>query len=188
MTYTVPTQEPDVVTAGETWHWTRQFGDFPTSEGWTLTYYFRGLGTIDVVATVINGQFDVLATAANTAALAAGRYAWDAKVSLSGEIHTAASGVLTVKPNLQTAAAGSQQTHNEQMLALIETELQHRLTGVATGGSGAIEAYAIHGRQISKIKTSELKTLRGQYLAAVRRERTPGKISTPVEVHYGPTS
>lgn len=190
MSYTVPDIEPTVAAAGEDWHWTRTFDEFPNSEGWTLKYYFRGVGTLDITATALAGSdsaFDVSAPAASTGALAAGRYVWDAIVSLaSGETHRAATGVLTVTPKLASAAAGAQQTHNEKMLALIETELENRLTGISAGGAGSVETYTIHGRSLAKLTTPELKKLRGQYLAAVQRERSPGGIGTPVGVTFGP--
>jgi len=192
VTFTIPTTEPDVLRAGETWHWTRSLDEFPASEGWTLTYYFRGPGKLDVVATTSTDgtSYDVLATANNTSAIPAGRYTWDAIVTIgsgaSAETHVADSGVLVVQPNLQTAHTGDLQTHNEKMLAMIEAELERRLTGVAAGGAGAIEAYVIHGRSVTKIPAEKLKVLRGQYLAAVQRERNPGKIGTPVGVVFGP--
>ena len=193
MTFTVPSTEPTVLRAGETWHWTRQLDQFPASEGWTLTYYVRGVGKLDIVATTATDgtSYDVLATAQNTSSLGAGRYTWDAIVSLgsgaSAEVHTADSGVITVQPNLATSPTGANQTHNEKMLAMIEAELERRLTGVSAGGSGTIEAYVIHGRSVTKMPIKDLKVLRGQYLAAVTRERNPGRIGTSIGVTFGPT-
>lgn len=189
MTFTIPSTEPDVLRAGETWHWTKSLDEFPASEGWILTYYIRGPGKLDILATTSTDgtSYDVLATAQNTSSMPSGRYAWDASVTLSGETHIADSGVIVVEPNLATAKTGDLQTHNEKMLALIEAELERRLTGVSAAGSGAIEAYVIHGRSVTKIAAEKLKALRGQYLAAVQRERNPGRIGIPVEVTFGPT-
>jgi len=187
VTFTVPTEEPDVLRAGETWHWTRVFDQFPTGDGWTLSYNFAGVGKLKITATVINNQFDILANPQDTASLPPGRYVWDALVTIGSETHVADSGVLTVLPNLDTAATGSQQTHNERMLGYIEAELERRLLGVAAGGAGAIEAYVIHGRSVTKIPTEKLAILRGQYRAAVNRERNPGRIGTPIGVTFGPT-
>lgn len=187
MTFTVPTEEPDVLRAGETWHWTRTFDQFPTGDGWGLSYNFAGLGKLKIAATVIAGQFDVLASVQDTAALPPGRYVWDAIVTLNGETHVADSGVLTVLPNLDTVATGSQQTHNEKMLGYIEAELERRLLGASAGGAGAIEAYVIHGRSVTKIATEKLMAMRGQYRAAVSRERNPGRIGTSIGVTFGPT-
>lgn len=192
MTFTVPTVEPDVVMAGETWHWTIELSDFPGSESWTITYYLAGASIISVAATLVSGsKYDVVFTAANTAAILPGRYVWQA-IAVSGtEKHVARpmayqperQGVLTVLANIATATAGTLQTHAEKTLAVIETEIYNRMNSQAS-----IEAYAIAGRQVSKIPIDKLLRMRSAYQAMVRRERNPGTIGTDIAVIFGSPS
>ncbi len=185
MTFIIPTTEPDVVRVGEDWHWSIVLGEFPPAEGWTLKYYFNGRGNLVITATAqpAQGNYDVLALAAATAALptplAIGdRYTYDAIVSgVSSETHVARSGVLTAMPNLITAVAGAFQTHAEVMLAAVEAKLNGRVTT-----EQLIETYGIAGRQVAKMRTAELLKMRGLYLGMVRRERNPNTIGTSVEV------
>lgn len=188
MTFTVPTVEPDVVMAGETWHWTISLPDFPTSESWVLTYYLAGASVISKQATPVGGLYDVNFLASDTAAVLPGRYAYQAIAVLALEKHVARpvafqperQGVIEVLANIATATAGSLQTHAEKTLKALETEIYNRVNNMAS-----IEAYAIAGRQVSKIPMKELVRLRGIYQAMVRRERNPGTIGTDIPVVFG---
>ena len=49
MAATVPTKEPLTIRAGDTIEWTKSIDDYKASDGWTLSYSFRGTGgTIDI--------------------------------------------------------------------------------------------------------------------------------------------
>lgn len=180
--------------AGVDWHWTIQPPDFPASEGWTLTYYFRGPSTLNVVATRVGTTdvYDVKALASATAGLLPGRYSWQGVVSgVSGETHVARPvaddsgdpetlGELIVLQNIATAAAGDYQSHAEKTLAAIETEIYNRVNNLKS-----IETYVVAGRQVAKIPFEKLVRLRSVYQALVRRERNPGTIGTDVAVRFG---
>ncbi|SRR6266581_1665124 len=193
MAFTIPTTEPIVLMAGVDWHWTIQLSDFPASEGWTLTYYFRGPSTLDIVATRVGTTdvYDVKATAAQTAALLPGRYSWQGIVVSGAEKHVARPiaddsgdpetlGELTVLQNIATAVAGDYQSHAEKTLAAIETEIYNRVNNLKS-----IETYVVAGRQVAKIPFEKLVRLRSVYQAMVRRERNPGTIGTDVAVSFG---
>ena len=52
MAATVPTKEPLTIRAGDTIEWTKSIDDYKASDGWTLSYSFRGTGgTIDITST-----------------------------------------------------------------------------------------------------------------------------------------
>lgn len=194
MPFTIPTVEPPIMMAGTDWHWTIELPDFPASEGWTLTYYFRGPSVLNIVATRVGttNVYDVKATGAQTAALLPGRYSWQGIVSgVSSETHVARPiaddsgdpetlGELTVLQNITTAIAGDYQSHAEKTLTAIETEIYNRVNNLKS-----IEAYAVAGRQVSKIAFRELVRLRSVYQAMVRRERNPGSIGTDIAVTFG---
>ena len=52
MAATIPTKEPLTIRAGDTIEWTKSIDDYKASDGWTLSYSFRGTGgTIDITST-----------------------------------------------------------------------------------------------------------------------------------------
>lgn len=181
MGFTIPNVEPTVIRAGETFHWTKSLPSYAPADGWTLNYYFSGPDAFSIAATTsAAGDFDVQQTAATTAKYKDGRYAWSAVVTNGTERHEVDAGVLVIRPNLQVAPAGSQQTQNELMLAAIRAKLYTRVNT-----DQLIESYGIHGRQVAKMPTAELVKLESIYAARVHRERNPGTIGTPVAVRFG---
>lgn len=181
MSFTIPSQEPDVLRAGETFHWSMSLPEFAPADGWSLTYYFSGPNAFTILATTsAAGDFDVLMLATDTARLADGRYSYAGIVTKGTEKHEARNGVLTLKPNLQSAPAGSQQTENEKMLAAIQAKLYARVNT-----DSLIESYGIHGRQVAKMSTEALVKLENVYAWRVYRERHRGQIGNPVSVRFG---
>jgi hypothetical protein len=166
---TIPTTEPDAIAAGNTAKWTISLADYPPADGWALTYYLRGPSKLDVAATPGTVDYAVVIGATSTQALKPGAYRWEAKVAKSGEVFTARSGILTVTPNVATAAAGELLTHAERTLAVIEAKLEGRL-------EVDMETYQIGDRAVSKIPIAQLHALLGKYRAMVQRERNPGTL------------
>lgn len=89
----------------------------------------------------------------------------------SGERYTVDNGVLFLEPDFAAAAAGTQQTHNEKMLAAIQSVLEGR-------AAADIESYQIAGRAVNKIPVAELVKWHNVYLARVQRERNPHQFGT----------
>lgn len=181
-----PTTEPTVVRAGDTWKWTKYAGDHTPDDGWTLKYALHNIGS----AAVSNSKLEITATAnpdgvnhdvlvakTDTDDLLAGNWKWVAYVEKGTERFTIDQGVLYVEPNLQLATAGTQQSHNEKMLAAIQSVLQGRATN-------DIESYQIAGRAVNKIPVEQLLKLENVYIAKVRRERNPGQFGVNHLVHF----
>lgn len=175
----IPTHIPHELTPGDSWTWQLAFGDYPPSDGWTLTVSLRGpsavapsLGEIDIEAeaTPDNGAYMVSARADQTAQLVPGNYRWVASVArVVGSQEERVSvhrGVTILLQQLQTADAGDTTTHNERMLAAIEALIEGRTTA-------DVEYYQIAGRALTKIPVKELMGYRAKYAAAVWRERHP---------------
>lgn len=176
LTASVPTDIPDELTAGDTWRWTVRFDDYLASDGWTLTYYLRGVGSLDITATAdVDGEgYSVTVAAATTASLATGNYEFLARVSnVGGEVYTVDSGTVEILPNAATASAGTLQSHAEKMVALLRAEIQARLSGTA---GTAHESYTIDNRQITKLSLPELQALLNRYLAELAREKHGGQL------------
>ena len=165
------------------------FTDYP-SDAWALSYAIRGVDRLDWDAAWVTDSgtgFLIEIPAASTVDLDAGTYKWAAyatDVATGLERYTVGSGVLTVEPDLSAYAAGDAQTHNEKMLALVEAALEERLTGVASGGRGSVENYALEGRQVSLIPTEQLHILLNKYRRAVARERNPTQAHPQVLVRF----
>lgn len=160
-----------------------RFDDYLASAGWTLTYYLRGVGSIDVVAVAdVDGEgYSVTVPAATTAPYLAGKYEFIARVSNVGlENYTVDSGVVEILPNAALAAAGALQSHAEQMVALLKSEIKARLSGTA---GTAHESYTIEGRAIQKLDLDELYALLNKYRAELAREKNGGRLP-PVTIRF----
>ena len=172
---TIPTDIPDELIAGDTWQWTVRFSDYPASAGWALTYYLRGVGSLDVTATTdTDGEgYAVTVAAATTATLPAGNYEFLARVAKTGEVFTVDSGAVVIDANAATASAGTLQSHAEQMVALLRAEIKARLSGTA---GTAHESYTIDNRQISKLSLAELRSLLKGYELELYAQRNGGRL------------
>lgn len=188
MPFSVPTSEPEFLTAGESWQWTRASSEFPPSEGWALTYYLTGAYSLSLVTTpsVPNNNYAVHALPATTNPVTAGIYKWVLRASLAGDVYDVDSGEFSVLANPNITTGTDARAHAEQMVTLLESEIKLRLsgqTGAAADGSGH-NAYSIEGRSISKFTLTELKTLRGQYLREIAIIRGGGSLP-PIEIGFG---
>jgi hypothetical protein len=173
--------------AGDTWQWTTAFADYPTSEAGVLSYAFTGPASFSISGSqiVISGsEYAVTVAASTTAALTAGTYQWAAYITLTGVRHTARTGMAFVAPNV-ALLTGANQSHAARTLALIETELEARITGSSTtGGMGSIESYQVAGRAVHKIPTIELEKMRNRYRWLVWAEQHPGQVGPAVGVRF----
>jgi hypothetical protein len=148
------------------------------SAGWVLTYYLRGVGTLDIDAdTDTDGEGYSITVAAASTTLAAGVYEFLARVAKAGEVYTVDSGAVEVLPNAATATAGQLQSHAEQMVPLLEAEIKARLSGTA---GTAHNEYTIDGRAISKIPLEDLYALLNRYRAELAREQNGGRLPAVV--------
>lgn len=181
MARTIPTTEPSILVAGDTWNWTKTLANYPPAEGWTLGYSVRGIDTLldaDVVVTPSGTGYSIVVAKAKTTPLRAGAYRWVSYVDKAGEHYTVEDGVFTVLPNMAAMVGSAGQTHAERTLALIEAKIEGRITADA-------ESYSINGRALSRIPVKELLRLRAVYQAKVNRYRNPGQLGPVVLVQHG---
>ena len=152
-----------------------RFDDYLASDGWTLTYYLRGVGSLDITATAdVDGEGYSITKAAADTAITAGVYEFLARVSnAGGEAYTVDSGAVEILPNAATATAGQLQSHAEQMVALLRAEIKARLSGTA---GTAHESYTIDNRQISKLALPELYALLKRYELELSAEKNGGRL------------
>lgn len=178
----VPDSVPDHFPAGTTVKFTRSLNDFLPSDGWSYTIYLNGLTQkFNKAATVTDNIFQIEFVPTDTANLNPGpfRYAERLTNSVTGEVYdiTGDELVINVEPNVGSAAAGVFNTWEERTLVIVEAALSGRLTS-------DIETYQIAGRSVSKIRISELRTIRGQLRAAIWRQNNPGQLGVPHRVAF----
>src|SRR6266576_6303843 len=102
-TPTIPEFEPQQFAIGETLIWRKRFRDYPPSDGWALTYYFRGPTKFDAAAVTDSEdstKFKITVAASSTANCIAGAYYWQAWVDKSGEKHLLDEGQTVCKAGL----------------------------------------------------------------------------------------
>lgn len=175
MAPTTPKGEPSSVVAGDSWLWEVSYQDYPSSEGWALSYTFRGAGSLDTTAGEVVVSSDVWTVhipASRTADLGAGAYRWAAYMtgsgSYAGRRHEVARGVVTVVANAALATDGALQSSDERILAAIEAALEGRITD-------DVQMTQINGRLVTNIPILELQRLRGIYERRVWKLRNPGR-------------
>jgi hypothetical protein len=177
LTPPIPSSEPTTLFAGDTAKWTRTFGDYASTDGWVLSYAFRGPSTFapPTVTTSGNG-FLVAVNASDSALLQPGTYGWAARVTKGGETYTVDRGVMTVA----LVASGVVVSHEEKVLSAINGVIEGRVTA-------DMNQYAIGGRQVTKMTPAELLRFKHIYERKVWHLQNPGKIGVPVVVSFLPT-
>lgn len=166
--------EPAQVIQGERVEWTRDFcGDYPTTL-WTAVYKFRGTGTgLDVAATIDtdNGTlFNAVLTAAQTAAMAVGKWKWWAyvtEIANGANVLNVDSGSFMVLQGAPVSTAAIEaRTAAEIQLATIDAAL--------LASTGEIIEYEIStpagSRRVKKSRT-DLIALRKYWASMVAREK-----------------
>jgi hypothetical protein len=90
--------------AGDSWTWSITDLDYdPTI--YTLKYFFRGPGTLDLSSTADGGAFSVKATTAQTKDLPGGTYAWQAVVTtVAGDRVEISRGSVEILENIEKRA------------------------------------------------------------------------------------
>lgn len=161
---------PEEMTLGETIKFKKTLGDFPVSEGWTLTYFFvkedATAGELfNVVATQFESSEDYLITitTAKTESREAGDYSWRAKVTKSGETSTIEMGSITLNPSYE--AAVDTRSDACTIVAAIDAQLK---------GSASLEQkkLKIKDREVEKHDRGSLLQLRTYYSTICEREKT----------------
>jgi len=180
-----PHGEPSSVVAGDSWIWSASYLDYPSSEGWALSYALRGVGLLDTTAgelAVSADEWTVNVPASRTADLAAGTYRWAAYMtgsgSYAGRRHEVGRGVVTVAANATLAAEGTLQSHAERMVETIKAALEGRVTD-------DVQMTQINGRLITNIPVLELRRMLTTYERQVWREQHPGRIPVTRVVFRG---
>lgn len=179
MAPTVPVGEPLQVRAKDTWTWDIFPPDYPSSEGWTISYAVAGISVLTWSSGYVaaNGTGYRITIPVAATGLTAGNYKWSCFATLSGARYTVASGVFEVLRDLAADTAGAAQTHDETMVGLLEAVLELRASPTSTtNGENFIEKYGVAAgqMQVEKLSTPEIVKLLAKYRARVAQQRRGG--------------
>lgn len=157
--------------AGDTTKFRVAFDRYSPADGWTCTFYLKGIDQLTVVATPTadNSAFDITLAANQTSALRAGDYDYAYCMSLGNDRYTVKSGRVTVKANIGTATAGSLLSHAVKMLALIEAALEGKT-------QDDVLSLAYYGKSYVTIPPETLMKMRGFYQYEVYRLRNSSQV------------
>lgn len=156
---------------------------FPATDGWTLTYSFRGkeLAQIDVESTADGSLHSFNVSSATTSAWIPGKYVGVAKVSDGSESHTIWKGYLEVFPDLsQQDANFDTRSHAQKCLDAINTVLEGKATR-------DVLSTTIAGQSISRMSFSELLSAKAHYenIVAGERDAADGINRRNIVVRFG---
>ncbi len=138
----IPTIEPLSLIKGETLLFTKSFPDYPATDGWTLSYAFRGASKQDVNATASGADFSI---SADTSTWVAGDYWYEGKVTKAGVIHVVSQGTFKLNPGLSTI---STDTYDGRTDAKIIYDALIAAYKTFTASGGQVQEYEIAGRRM----------------------------------------
>jgi hypothetical protein len=160
----IPTIEPVVVTAGDTWKWKRSLADYPASGGWSLRYVLASPTQRYTFDSSADGDDHLVSRATgDTDDIVPGRYQWTAFARNGTERYQVGAGTLEVRPNVEGARPWDARTHARKVLEAIEAVLEDRATKDQ-------EEYTIGDRSLKRTPIKDLMVLRDTYRLEVQRE------------------
>lgn len=167
---------PRELMAGDSFTWdddasSDNLGNAITSASWTLTYYLRGQGTLDLTASAQGTGWRTSITEAQSAALAPGVYFYQARAVNGTSKITLGSGQLRIKPNI--SAAGANFDGRSQAKKDLEA-VQAAIRALSTGG---VAEYTIANRSVRKVDLPDLIARESVLKTEVAREDKAEKIA-----------
>lgn len=173
---------PDSFPAGTTITYRKSLSDYPAGDGWTFTLYLAGANVTSILGVADGNDFvvTIAATVTSGASFEAGLYEWIERVSLSGAVYEIDSGVVSILPDLSTAAAGERQSWIERSIVVLRAHIEGRMTA-------AMQSYMIAGRSVVKMPIREAVDLLGTLESRLARLNDPTVVTRPVLVRFTPT-
>lgn len=165
-------QLPQKITAGLTFE-TRLTLDRYPAPLWAVRLMLRGPKSIDVPATTDGSGHIIRVAAGVTETWAAGDYWYSLRATNGDDVVEAASGQITILPDLAGAADGySAKTHAQRTLEAIEAVIEKRATMDQ-------ERYRINNRELYRTPIKDLLALRDLYRLEVTREQQAQRGNNP---------
>lgn len=173
---------PTSMRAGDTIKWrdaesTDVLGNVISSSSWTLTYFLRSNAAseaLTVVGQAYGKGWELVISAATSAAFETGRWYWQAVASAGSEKATLGSGQFDVLPSLAytgTAAAFDGRSQARKDLEACQAAIRSLMVG------GAVQEYKIGNRNLRRFDLPDLIALESKLKADVVRAERAEKIS-----------
>ena len=171
MAHTIPTVEPNEITAGDLVTWKKSLADYPAGAGWVLSYALTtSAAHISITGTADNDDHLISVAAATTAAYTAGEYSIQGYVTNGLERYRVYKGDITIRPDRAQATSGlDNRTHARKMLDLIEAALEAL-------AAGTMRSTSILGTTYTRKDEAQLSALRDRYLTEYRAEQNAERL------------
>jgi len=168
----IPTTEPDSITAGDSFTWQRTLADYPAGT-WTLKYrLINAAGKIDITATASGTDHLVSVAPTTSDDYTAGTYTWTAWVEKTGYRITIGGGTMEVKPNI--AALNTLDARTDA--ALIVDQLMAAYKSY-TASNGHVAEYEIAGRRMKFRGSAEILDQLNHWRAILASEKRAERIA-----------
>jgi hypothetical protein len=169
------TQEPDSVVAGDTLQFTRSVEDYPSGDGWTLTYVLSGPDVyhFDATASTDSTGYSVSVAASTTKNWIPGVYVVSAYVSNGTErfkVKPAYPKMIVAHDPASATAGGNQLSFAAKMLIQIESALLQI-------GAKTVSTASVNGQSYSLQNISELYKLQNQFEQRVANETNQARLN-----------
>jgi hypothetical protein len=152
---------------GATYNWEVKLADYLPSDGWSLKYYLRGVGTgLDITATDEDDVFQVEINATQSATLTVGNYSWQGFVAKDDENICIAQGKILVKTGF-VGLEITDQIDNRSAIKIALDAIDALLANKATLDQ---QRYVIGNRQLDRIPIPDLLNLRKEYQKLYNQE------------------
>ena len=175
LTFEIPQTEPQKLFAGDSWKWDKMLAQFPASDGWQLSYAFRGETDYDAAwgteVTSPSGEdgFEIRIDESNTD-LPPGAYKLYGRVADGTDVHTPIELKINILANPATAVDAK--SFSQTQLEAIEARIAARTL------TQEQKSVRINGRAIEFADEDELKVARAHYKYLVELEKNPsGRLS-----------
>lgn len=182
MAESIPTHEPEALTAGDTVKWTRRvvvLGEHrDPADSWVLTYYITNANDNKSVVATDNGDGSHLVTipAATTSKWAPGLYTWMGFVAKAAERFGIGHGTVCVEPDFATIDRRDARSWAKRTLDAIEAVMENKATADQSSMS-------IGGTTLSRMSWAEMMEardrLRREFLAEERADRISKGLGHP---------
>lgn len=180
MSQTIPSTEPQEITAGDTIKWTKSLSDYPASDSWVLSYALVQDGTQIQITSSASGDDHAVVVAASTSAnYTAGTYSWQSYVTKGLERYSVDAGIIEILPNFDDQSSGyDDRSHAKKTLDALESVIEGK-------ASKDQMAYTIGGRSLSKMTPQDLIFWRDHYRAECAKEyKKANKKTNQVKVKF----
>jgi hypothetical protein len=170
---------PNEITAGDSVSWyddafKDNIGNDIAPGDWTLKYALRGKVTIDITASVVDGQWKSTLAPTDTVDLTSATILyWQAYATKGSDKVTLGSGQISVKPSLVDVASSSYDGRSQAKKDL--DAVQAAIRAVISGG--AVQRYVIGNREVQKMQLADLYQIEARLKYEVASEKRAESIA-----------